>query len=196
MRKTKYFRTLEYLLKMPSFTAEVAARKGMPSHALSYYCKRGVIERVAHGLYRPVYTKGDTQWEDLILISNSIPHGVICLISALCIYGLTDQIMRQSWIAIPNKAKKPKRPHLRTVRLRNMHLGKTKIKLGKLTVNIFDRERTIIDAFRLLSHEVAIKALKAYLSWAEGYKPNLKKLQEYARLLKVGIHPYVLALTT
>ena len=198
MRKSKYFHSLAQLLKMDSFTAKDAAGKGMPSYELSYYCKRGIIERVAHGLYCPTHGKAhaDAQWEDLVLITKSIPQGIICLISALCIYGLTDQIMRQSWIAIPNKAKKPKRPHLRAVRLRNMTLGRTKIKLGTSTVNIFNRERTIIDAFRLLSHEVAIKALKSYLSWTEGYKPNLNKLQEYARILKVEIHPYVLALTT
>jgi predicted transcriptional regulator of viral defense system len=198
MRKSKYSRPLAQLLKMPAFTAKDAARKGIPSYELSYYCKRGIIERIAHGLYRPAHDTIhiDAQWEDLALTAKSIPHGVICLISALCIYGLTDQIMRQSWIAIPNSAKKAMRPHLRIVRLRNMALGKTKIKLGRSTVNIFDRERTIIDSFRLLSHEVAIKALKAYLSWTEGYKPDLRKLQEYARLLKVEIHPYVLALTT
>jgi predicted transcriptional regulator of viral defense system len=198
MRKSKYFRQLAQLLKMPFFTTKDASRKGMPSYELSYYCKCGVIERVAHGIYRPAHGEGqtDAQWESLVLISKSIPQGVICLISALCIYDLTDQIMRQSWIAIPNSAKRPKRPHLRVVRLRNMSLGKIKIKLGKTTVNIFNRERTIIDAFRLLSHEVAIKALKAYLSWTGGHKPDLKKLQEYARLLKVEIHPYILALTT
>jgi predicted transcriptional regulator of viral defense system len=198
MRKSKYFRQLAQLLKMPFFTAKDAARKGIPSYELSYYCKNGLLERVAHGHYRPVHGKAheEAQWEDLILTVKSIPQGVICLISALCIYDLTDQIMRQSWVAIPNSAKRPKRPHLRIVRLRNMSLGKTKIKLGKSSVNIFNRERTIIDAFRLLSLEVAIKALKAYLSWTGGYKPDLKKLQEYARLLNVEIHPYILALTT
>jgi predicted transcriptional regulator of viral defense system len=198
MRKSKYYRPLAQLLKMPFFSTQDASRKGIPSYELSYYCKCGIIERISHGLYRPVHgaAKTDFQWEDLVLIAKSIPQGVICLISALCIYDLTDQIMRQSWIAIPNSAKKPKRPHLRVVRLRNISLGKTKIKLSKTTVNIFNRERTIVDAFRLLSHEVAIKALKAYLSWTGGYKPDLKKLQEYARLLHVEIHPYILALTT
>jgi predicted transcriptional regulator of viral defense system len=198
MRKSKYFRPIRELLKRAFFTTKEASRKGIPSYELSYYCKCGVIERVSHGLYRPVLSETETEapWEDLILTSKSIPQGVICLISALCIYDLTDQIMRQSWIAIPNSAKKPKRPHLRVVRLRNMSLGKTKIKLGKTAVNIFNRERTIVDAFRLLSHEVAIKALKAYLSRIGGYKPDLKKLQEYARILKVEINPYILALTT
>src|SRR5476651_914068 len=121
MRKSKYYRPLAQLLKMPSFSTQDASRKGIPSYELSYYCKCGVIERVSHGLYRPVHdaAKADSQWEDLVLIAKSIPQGVICLISALCIHDLTDQIMRQSWIAIPNSAKKPKRPHLRVIRLRN-----------------------------------------------------------------------------
>ena len=55
--------------------------------------------------------------------------------------------------------------------MRNMSLGLTTVKMGKYKVKIFDRERTIVDAFRYLSDEIAIKALQAYLklsSQAEG----------------------------
>lgn len=41
-----------------------------------------------------------------------------------------------------------------------MELGKIEIELEGSVVSIFDRELTIIDAFRLLNREIAIKALK------------------------------------
>jgi hypothetical protein len=73
-----------------------------------------------------------------------------------------------------------------------MDLGRTVFKLGSVEIPIFDRERTIIDAFRLLSRETAIKALKMALK----KKLNLKKLQAYAKTLKFDITPYLITATT
>lgn len=77
-----------------------------------------------------------------------------------------------------------------------MALGQTTVKIGKYTIKIFDRERTVVDAFRYLSHEIAIKALQGYLKTTESHKPNLPKLAKYAGILRVSIEPYILALTT
>ena len=165
---------------------------------LSHYCQRGVIERVSRGVYRVLDAPSGVavDIEELVMTAQSIPHGVICLVSALCYYGLTDQMMREYWIAIPNKDRSPKRPHIHVVRMRNITLGQTSVLIGQYLVKIFDRERTVIDAFRYLSHEVAIKALQMYLRSAGGTKPDLQKLSHYATLLKVPIGPYILALTT
>jgi hypothetical protein len=48
-------------------------------------------------------------------------------------------------------------------------------------VNIFDRERTIVDAFRYLSKEIAIKALKMAVKNLSDKKLDIKKLQRYAK---------------
>ncbi|MFA6118634.1 MAG: hypothetical protein WCT85_01680 [Parachlamydiales bacterium] len=66
--------------------------------------------------------------------------------------------------------------------------------MGSIYLKIFDRERTIIDSFRYLSEEIAIKALKAYLNSKE--KPNFKKPLKYAKILRVNIKTYILAYTT
>ena len=85
---------------------------------------------------------------------------------------------------------------MKIMRFRNMDLGKTMIDLSGINVSIFDRERTIIDAFRLLSRETAIKALKMALSAKGGSRLNLRKLQAYAKKLKFNIAPYLLTATT
>ena len=77
--------------------------------------------------------------------------------------------------------------------MRNIELGQTKIQIGNFHLKIFDRERTIVDSFRYLSREVAIKALQTYLRQK---KPDLGKLMKYAKVLRVDIHPYIMALTT
>ena len=95
------------------------------------------------------------------MVVSSIPEGVVCLISALGIYELGDQIPREYWIAVPHSSRAPRRERSRIVRMRNTTLGRTSIKLGDVKVQIFDRERTIIDSFRYLDKEIAIKALKS-----------------------------------
>ncbi|MGL4348711.1 MAG: hypothetical protein ACRCSV_04570 [Chlamydiales bacterium] len=75
-----------------------------------------------------------------------------------------------------------------------MELGKTTIHLGGIQVPIFDRERTIIDAFRLLSRETAIKALKIALYSKGTNRIDLRKLQSYAKILRYNIDPYLTTL--
>lgn len=198
MKRSKYQDLLDPLLKEPIFKASDARSKGIPTRMLAHFCQQGVIERVGRGLYRVVgaFSGIDLDFEELVLIVSSIPRGVICLISALCYYNLTDQVMRKYWIAVPNTDKSPKRPHTRIIRMRNMNLGLTTIEMGKYRVKIFDRERTIVDAFRYLSDEIAIKALQAYLKPSSQQKADLPKLSRYAKALRINISSYIIALTT
>jgi predicted transcriptional regulator of viral defense system len=198
MKKSKYHALLLPLLKKPLFTASEARERGIPSRMLAYFCQKELIERVGRGLYRVLDASSgiDLNFEELVLTAVSIPHGVICLVSALCYYNLTDQIMREYWIAIPNADKSPKRTHIRVVRMRNITLGQILIKIGKYNVKIFDRERTVVDSFRYLSHEIAIKALQTYLKSSSDQKPDLIKLSKYAKALRINITPYIMALTT
>jgi predicted transcriptional regulator of viral defense system len=189
---------IQVFVETPIFTAAEARAAGIPSRMLSHFCKKGIIERVTRGVYRgsQAKIKIDFQWEDLALVAMSIPRGVICLISALCYYGLTDQIMREFWIAIPHASKSPQRFKTRIIRMRNIELGQTEIQIGVYRLKIFDKERAVVDSFRYLGREVAIKALQAYLRQAGSDKPNLNKLMRYAKLLRVDIHPFIMALTT
>ena len=198
MKRSKYQHLLEPLLKEPLFKASDARSRGIPPRMLAHFCQKGIIERVGRGLYRVVEASSGVSldFEELVLTVSSIPRGVVCLVSALCYYNLTDQIMREYWIAIPNTDKSPKRPHIRIIRMRNTSLGLTTVKMGKYEVKIFDRERTIVDSFRYLSDEIAIKALQAYLKPSTGQKVNLPKLSRYAKALRININSYIAALTT
>jgi len=197
MRHSKYAKQLEPFQHLPFFTAEQAADHDVPRHAIAYLVKKGTLERIYPGMYRFVEydPEVDFQWENLGLIAASIPEGVICLISALCYYELTDQVMREVWIAIPHESYAPKRPNTKIIRMRNISLGKTEIVLGEYKVKIFDQERCIIDAFRYLSKEIAIKALQRYFRKTAN-KADLQKLGAYAKKLRVDITPYILSCTT
>ncbi len=60
---------------------------------------------------------------------------------------------------------------------------------------IFDQERTIVDAFRLLSRETAIKALKAATAKGGKNRIDLIKLQAYAKNLRCNVTPYLMSVT-
>ncbi len=195
--KSKYYPLLRQLLKKPAFTTAEAMALGIPRHGLAYFEKLGLIERLAKGIYRDPSYEGEAgiTLEDLALAAFTTPNAVISLISALDFYSLTDQIPREHWLAIPHSQKVPVRNRLRAVRMRNTTLGRTTIQFGEYELAIFDRERCIVDSFRYLSPEIAIKALQAYLQ-AKDHKPDLRKLQEYAKKLRVNLTPYILSLTT
>ena len=190
--------TLIPLLEKPSFTSKEASEFGISSAQLAYYVKTGDIERVGHGVYRSkeAPSPDDFSHEEIINAVLRTKGGIICLNSALEIYGLTEEMPRELWIAIEHKTLHRAKPPVRVVRMRNTELGKTTIKLGEVEVPIFDRERTIVDAFRYLSAEVAIKALKEAVKKTKAERIDLKKLEKYAKELRVDIKPYILTVTT
>ena len=164
---------------------------------LVYFCATGHIERISRGTYKIMKLDFASQfeWEDLAITALSIPRGVICLISALCYYGLTDEIMREFWIAVPHTTTSPVRENTHIVRMRNISLGQSTIKIDNHKLKIFDRERTIVDAFRYLDKETALKALQAYLKTNKNAKPDIDKLMRYAKKLRVDLTSYILAFT-
>lgn len=194
MKKNK---SLEKLLKRPSFTSKEARALDIKATSLAYYAKTGVIERISHGVYRSLKVKSSApfEWQDLLETVNSIPDGTICLISALSYYGLTQEIQRQYWIAVPHEVGQIKRPRTKIVRTRNFKLGRVPLKLGEYKTHIFDRERCVVDAFKKLSKESAMYSLRSYLKRTDEHKPDLPKLARYAKELRVDIVPYLEALT-
>ncbi len=194
--------TNEHILKdlfaRPVFHADEARTAGIHPSRLSYYVKTNRIERIGHGVYRGIESSidADFKWEDLIIIAKSIPQGVVCLVSALALYELTDEMPREHWMAVPHSTTAPKRENTRIVRMRDINTGKTIYRIGQETVIIFDRERTIVDAFRYLSKEIAIKALKAAVSGRSQKKLDIKKLQHYAKQFGYNLDPYILTVTT
>lgn len=184
------------LLEQPSFTSQEARGLGVSASTLAHYVKSGDLTRVGHGIYRkadrPVVS--DFRWEDLVEAVRRVKNGVVCLASALALYEITEETPRQHWIAIAHGTRHRAGGPVKIVRMRNIELGKTTIEIDGVPVPIFDRERTIVDSFRYLSRETAIKALRMGLKGRS--KIDLQKTQRYAKTLRVKIDSYLLAETT
>lgn len=186
------------LLELPRFTSSDARKRGVSPSTLAHYVKTGELARTARGIYRgkSAPTVDDFRWEDLLEAVQKTTDGVVCLVSALSLYGLTEEISRQHWVAVGHGTRHRGGGLTKVVRMRDITLGKTSIKQGRVSIPIFDRERTIVDSFRYLSREVAIKALKAALSQPKAKRVDVEKLRKYAKALRVKIEPYLLAMTT
>lgn len=195
MKRIAKITKLEDLLLRPSFHASEARAKGVSSSALAYYVKVGQLLRLGPGIYTSPkdYSETDWKWEDLVSLSSALPESAVCLITALQIWGLTDEISRELWMAIEHSQRVKKIPLVRFVRMRNMELGRMKTRIGQTEISIFDPTRSVVDAFRLLDPEIAIKALKQLA--AQG-KLDISKMTEYAKVLRVDLHPYLLMVTT
>ena len=188
---------LKPLLHASSFTSEEARLRGVSPSTLAYYVKQNELTRIGHGVYRGANAPvaDDFRWEDLIEAMQRVKKGVICLTSALSLYHLTEEMPSQHWIAIRNDTVHRAMPSTKVVRMRNLTLGKTTIKVGNVTLSIFDRERTIVDAFRYLGRETALKALKIALTKRGTEKINVEQIRKYAKKLRIKIEPFLIAMT-
>jgi len=197
MKPKNALKKLKPLLRAPSFTSEEARFRGVSSSTLSYYVKQHELTRIGHGIYRGANAPvaDDFRWEDLIEAMQRVKNGVICLTSALSLYHLTEEMPSQHWIAIRNETIHRASPTTKVVRMRNLTLGKTKIKIGNFTLSIFNRERTIVDAFRYLGRETALKALKIALTKKSSEKVDIEKIRRYAKKLRIKIEPFLIAMT-
>ena len=189
MRPKIALKKLQPLLRAPSFTSKDARHYGVSAATLAYYVKRKELKRIGYGVYRSVKISvdGDFRWEDFIETMYCVKDGVICLTSALFLYHLTDEMPSQHWIAIRHSTLHRAKFPTKIVRMHNIKLGKTTIKIGNITLPIFNRERTIVDAFRYLGRETALKALKIALTKKGAERIDVKKIRKYAKQLRVKI---------
>lgn len=90
---------------------------GVPREYLRRLRDEGALEQPARGLYT-LATAKPTEHQSLAEVCKRVPHGVICLLTALQFHGLTTQLPNEVWIALGTKAWAPKLgyPRLRIAR--------------------------------------------------------------------------------
>jgi len=142
---------------------------GVSRVALARLAKAGALERIGRGLYAPTHVKV-TEHHTLVESAVRVPHGVVCLLSALRFHKLTTQSPHEVWMAIGVKARKPVTdwPPLRIVRFSGAALsfGIEKHVIENVEVHVTSREKTVADCFKYRNKvglDVAIEALRDYL---------------------------------
>lgn len=173
--------------------------QGIPRVTLTRLKRAGLIERIGRGLYA-LPDSDVSERHALAEACKRVPHGIVCLLSALRFHGLTSQEPFEVWLAIERKARKPKveYPPLRIVRFAGKALteGVEQHDVEGVTVRVTSPARTVADCFRYRSKigvDVAVEALRDYRLMRKGTVDELWREAEVRRV-KTVIRPYLEAL--
>jgi predicted transcriptional regulator of viral defense system len=169
---------------------------GIPSIVLTRLAKAGKLERVGHGLYRtPDAVISEN--EGLLVVARKLPEAVFCLLTALQFHGLTTQLPRQVWIAVPRSSHAPQVPYppIRMIQVPKSIFGdgvEMHMRDG-LALRVYGVTRTIVDCFKHRSKvglDVALEALRDALNQK---KTTMDELWRQATALRVAnvMRPYL-----
>lgn len=196
--KTKTDSLLRLARKGP-LRARDLAELGIPRAYLKRLSDRGLLEQLGRGLYRladaPV-----SELSTLAEVSKRVPHAVICLLSALQVYGLTAEAPHAVWVLIDRHARAPtlESPRIEVVRASGparAHGVDVRF-IDGVRVKITTPAKTVADCFRFRRHvgiDVAIEALKDYLRKRSGTVDSLVEAAQANRVYTF-MRPYLEAL--
>lgn len=172
----------------PVFRSKDAISAGVSWRNLYTLRDRGEILELSRGLYQLADLAGAGNL-DFVAVCGRAPRGMVCLNSALAYWDLSDEIPSQVHFAVPQGSHRPAIDYPPT----RVHVFQAStFALGRASRTeehgerfwISDRERSVVDAFRLrhlVGEDAANAALRRYLQ----ARPHPARLAEYARQLRV-----------
>lgn len=168
-------------------TSDITSQ-GIHNSWLNKLMDQGIISKIRHGVYEWVELE---KLDDAVIIKWLFPDAIICMNSALYIYGYTDRTpdawhlafdrdinKKRLQINYPNIKPYYMEPHL-------LDIGITHEKFNDNDLRIYDRDRSICDILRRsgkIDREILNKAIQNYL---KDNKRNIRNLIEYSKSLRV-----------
>jgi predicted transcriptional regulator of viral defense system len=174
---------------------------GIPRTYLSRLLAAGKLHRVGRGLY-VLPGSNVSEHRSLAEACKRVPKGVVCLLSALRFHELTTQAPFEVWLAIGEKAWRPRvdYPPLRVVRFSAAALasGVEQHQIQGVTIPVFSPAKTVADCFKYrnkIGLDVAIEALRD--CW-RSRRCTTDGLWKYAKVCRVQnvMRPYLESITT
>jgi len=170
--------------------------RGISRGILYELVRDDLVVREARGIYvasQHPYSANHT----LAHVAKRVPAGVLCLLTALRFHELTTQNPAEVWIALAEKARKPRLeyPRLRVARFSGPALteGIQKHRIENVDVRIYSAAKTVADCFKYRNKvgvDVAVEALRDYLRRHRG---GANELARFARICRVSrvMQPYL-----
>lgn len=154
----------------PVFRSKEAVAAGVSWRDLYALRDHGEIVELSRGLYQLAESAGAPN-VDFIAVCGRAPHGMICLNSALAFWELSDEIPGQVHLAVPSGTHRPAIGYpptsVHVFQAATFGIGRIEIEAGPgERFWISDRERTVMDVFRLrhlVGEDLAFGALRRYL---------------------------------
>ena len=193
-------RTLKLARRPQGVTARELAAADIHRQVLSRMVASGDLERIARGLYR-LPELSLTEHHGIAIATAAVPHGVVCLLSALQYHGIGTQLPSEVWMAIDRRARRPalRYPPLRIVRYTGKALtaGVQRHLIEGRPANIYNVAKTLADCFKYrnkIGLDVALEALRE--AW-RARRFTMDALDRYATICRVQrvMRPYLEALT-
>ena len=170
--------------------------RGIPRARLYSLVQEGLVERRGRGIY-VARDHALTADHALAQTAKRVPNGVLCLLTALRFHGLTTQSPAEVWIALPEKARKPRLdyPRLRIVRFSGKALteGVETHPVEGVNVRFYSAAKTVADCFKFrnkIGIDVAVEALKDFSRTHRGGANELARFARICRITRV-IQPYL-----
>jgi len=159
---------------------------GLPTITLSRLVASGELRRVSRGVYSPP-DHSISEHRSLAEACLRVPHGVVCLLSALRVHDIGTQAPFEVWLAIPSNHPAPRldQPTLRIVRMSKPALtsGVDRMKVDGVVVPVFSAAKTVADCFKYrnkIGLDVALEALH------DGWRKKKFKLDQLAGFASVN----------
>ncbi len=144
-----------------------ALMQGIHPAALYSLVESGQLTRLARGLYR-LADAPEFSNPDLAVVAAKAPDAVVCLISALSFHGITTQVPRAVYLAVPRgryAGLRLRTPPVKIYRFdaATFDQGIETHRIDGETVRIYSVVRTLVDCFKYrnkLGLDIAIEALR------------------------------------
>ncbi|MGC4943884.1 type IV toxin-antitoxin system AbiEi family antitoxin domain-containing protein [Kribbella sp. DT2] len=144
---------------------------GLSRYRLYELARTGEYEQIAPGIYARAGVLDDTT-AGLASVALRKPGATLCLLSALSLHDLTDEIPRASDVALPRGERTLSTTY---AKVRWHYFDPATFDIGRqhhhlvdgIAIGVYSPERTITDAFRLrheLGADLANEALRRWLS--------------------------------
>jgi predicted transcriptional regulator of viral defense system len=171
----------------------------IPRTYLSRLVKSGVLKKASRGIYVPL--NGDvTEHQSTLEACTRVPHGIVCLLSALQFHGLTTEIPHQVWLGISPKARLPKAdyPPIRFVRFSGPALtaGVTEHLIHGVKFKITTSARTVVDCFKYRNKIGLSVALEALRDCLRKHKATVNEIHQISKIrhMENVMRPYMEAI--
>lgn len=172
---------------------------GITRAQLSRLVRDGLVVRQGRGVYT-LAGHELTAEHTLAQVAARVPGGVFCLLTALRLHGLTTQSPAEVWIALPEKARRPRLdyPRLRVARFSGAALteGIEHHRFEGVVVRVYSAAKTVADCFKYrnkIGIDVAVEALKDFTRKHRGGATELARFARICRVARV-MQPYLDAL--
>lgn len=162
---------------------------------LPYLARKGVLRRVTRGAYA---LAGHVPEHEVFLnVALAVPHGVVCLLSALEFHEITTQMPAEVWVAIERGRHEPScaGTALRIVKLSGSAFseGVEERDVDGVAVRVYSPAKTVVDCFKFRNRiglDVAREALRDALAQKKATRDDIWRYAKLCRMSRI-MRPYL-----